>query len=403
MQQKLQRGLGLPLLTLYGLGNILGAGIYVLVGKVTEASGGAAPMAFVIAAVVAALTAFSYMELSSRFPKSAGASMYVFEGFGFRHVSTVVGLLIALTGIVSSATLAHGFAGYARDFLAWDKNIFILLIMIAMGLIAAWGIKESARLAAVFTLIEVGGLLAIVWFGRDAALNTEALGHAFSFGDLGLFGVVSGAFLAFYAYIGFEDMVNVAEEAEHPRRNMPLAILFSLAASTILYMLVVLVASRVVPAHDLATSESPLSLVFSSISHINPLVISAIGLSATVNGILVNLIMASRMLYGMSARQWLPAWLSKVNSRTKTPLNATLLVANIMIISALALPLLSLAQTTSFLVLAVFALVNVSLVVVKIRREPPVGVFSVPIVIPVMAAVCCSGLLVHQIINLVKY
>jgi APA family basic amino acid/polyamine antiporter len=397
MQQKLQRGLGLPLLTLYGLGNILGAGIYVLVGKVTEASAGAGPLAFVVAAGVAGLTAFSYMELSSRYPLSAGASMYAYEGFKKIFLSRIVGLLMVLTGVVSSATLAHGFAGYARDFLALDKHIFIVLIMVALGLIAAWGIKESARLAAVFTLIEVAGLLAIVWLGRHAVAEPGSMQHVFSFGDLGLAGVFAGAFLAFYAYIGFEDMVNVAEEAERPRRNMPLAILFSLVASTILYMLVVIVASKVVPAHDLATSGSPLSLVFSSLSTFNPLVISAIGLAATVNGILVNLIMASRMLYGMADRQWLPEWLSKVNPRTKTPLNATLLVVGVMLVAAMLLPLLSLAQATSYLVLAVFTLVNGALIVVKLRRQPAVGVFGVPLAVPILAALCCIGLIAHQV------
>src|SRR5690606_2323441 len=227
----LRRSLNLPLVTLYGLGNILGAGIYVLVGKVAGAAGGSATLAFLIAMAIAGLTAFSYMELASRYPVSASVSVYLHKAFGKRWLSVMIGLAMVISGIASAAALAQGFAGYLGSLLGVPILIASVGIILLVGLVAVKGIGESASVAATFTVVEIVGLLLIVWFGREALGSVNISDIASIDQAKGVSGVMAGAFLAFYAFIGFEDMVNVAEEVKDPRRTMPRAILLSLAAA----------------------------------------------------------------------------------------------------------------------------------------------------------------------------
>ena len=225
---RLNRSLGLPLVTLYGLGNILGAGIYVLIGKVAGFAGESTTLAFVIAMVTAAVTALSYMELSGRYPVSASVSVYLHEAFGKRWLSVAIGLAMVGGGIASAAALAQGFAGYLNVFIYVPTIVGSVGLLVVLGAIAMKGIGESAKTAAVLTGLEILGLVLIIWLGRKAFTQMDI--HAMTSVDpaVGLGGVFAGAFLAFYAYIGFEDMVNVAEEAKNPSRTMPLAILISL-------------------------------------------------------------------------------------------------------------------------------------------------------------------------------
>ncbi len=213
---KLKRSLSTPLLTLFGLGNILGAGIYVLVGEVAGAAGIHAPLAFIFAMVIAALTASSYMELSSRFPKSAGSAVYAFQALKSRWLSLFVGLSMILAGITSAAALSQGFAGYLNAIVNVPSLPASIAILVFLTIIATMGIGESAKLAAAFTIIEAAGLIAIIWLGRSSLGNTT-VGEILSIQPhIGLGGILAGAFLAFYAFIGFEDMVNVAEEVKKP-------------------------------------------------------------------------------------------------------------------------------------------------------------------------------------------
>lgn len=216
---------------------------------------------------------------------------------------------------------------------------------------------------------------------------------------VGVSGVVAGSFLAFYAFIGFEDMVNVAEEAKNPRRTMPLAILFSLVASTILYLLVVIVATKVVPPSQLAESGAPLSLVYEKSGANHAIILSLIGITAAVNGVVVQVIMGSRILYGLAKQGWLKAELADVNSQTKTPVTATLVVVGLMIAATLLLPLVSLAKATSLLILSIFTLVNVSLFVIKRRQKTHSGYVTVPQAIPALGALSAGSLILYQIIN----
>lgn len=396
--QKLKRNLSLPLVTLYGLGNILGAGIYVLVGKVAGFSGSNTVLAFLIAMVIAALTALSYMELSSRFPQSASVSVYLHKAFGLRPLSILIGVAMVLGGIASAAALSQGFAGYLNDIFAVPELLASIGLLVILALIAAKGIGESAKLAAVFTIIEVVGLLMIIWAGRSQ-INASELASSFSIDpSIGLSGVLFGAFLAFYAFIGFEDMVNVVEEVKKPRIVMPLAIVLSLTSAAILYLLVVLVSMAAVPAGELAASDAPLSLVFSRISQVDPFYISVIGIAAAVNGVLVQIIMGSRILYGLSRQGWISKDFSKVHSVHRTPVFATAVVTAAMIAGTMLLGLVSLAKVTSFLVLIVFSLVNLSLLVIKTRDRTTKSLVSVPLLIPLMGALSCTGMVIYQIL-----
>jgi len=397
----LSRSLGLTLITLYGLGNILGAGIYVLIGEVVGAAGMGAPMAFIMAAIVAALSAFTYGELAARFPVSAGEAVYVHEAFDLHWLSMTVGLLIAAAGMVSAATLARGFAGYFQVLVDLPDALLIVCLVVVLGFIAAWGIKSSVRIAATLTIIEAGGLVMIVAVaGGNLDTVPENLPRMLLLeGDSTLSGLVLGAFLAFFAFIGFEDMVNVAEEVERPERNLPLGILIALCVSTVIYLLVVLAALTSVPMEKLAESKAPLALVYQHATGGSPVVISSIGLLAVVNGALVQIIMAARIFYGMSVNGWLPRVLRTVNPRTRTPVTATVVVVVIVVTLALWFPLVGLASTTSFLVLTVFGVVNLTLVALKRRQPEAAGVMPCPLWVPVAGATVSFGLLVAQILR----
>ncbi len=396
----LDRSLGLGLITLYGLGNILGAGIYVLIGEVIGVAGMGTPLAFLVAAVIAALTAFSYGELAARFPVSAGEAVYVQKAFGQRWLSVAVGTLIAFAGMVSAATLSRGFSGYFRVLMNVPDALLIVCLVTTLGFIAAWGIKSSARIAAMLTLIEAGGLVMIVVVAGDALGSTPEIVPRMlpTSGEFAFPGLVLGALLAFFAFIGFEDMINVAEEVKRPERNLPLGILIALCVSTAIYMLVVLAALTSMPVDALAGSEAPLALLYEHATGESPIVISSIGLVAVINGALVQIIMAARIFYGMSMNGWLPRTLGVVHPRTRTPVRATIVVCGIVTTLALWIPLVHLASATSVLVLAVFGLVNLALVALKRRQSAAVGVIPCPMWIPVTGAFASFGLLAAQVL-----
>lgn len=401
---ELKRALSLTLLTFYGLGTILGAGIYVLVGKVAGYAAFYAPVSFLVAAGLAALTGLSYAELAARYPKSAGEALYVHEGLRWRALSVLVGFLIVLTGIVSAATIANGFVGYLHVFVAVPHPLAVALLVLALGGLAAWGIRESVLAATLITLFELGGLVLIVVVAAGHLAHLPAPWPALvpSF-DAGVWqGILLGAFLAFYAYIGFEDMVNVAEEVQDPLRVLPKAILLAISISTVLYLGVALMAVLVLPPAELAASPAPLALVYQRATGSPPTLISAIGIFAVVNGALIQIIMAARVLYGMSREGWLPGAFGRVSPRTRTPLLATGVITALVLILALALPLVTLAQATSYVILVVFALVNLSLVFIKRRAPRPAGVRVYPAWIPLAGFLSSLGILLFQTVSALR-
>lgn len=395
----LKRAFSLPLLTFYGLGTILGAGIYVLIGEVSASAGVYTPLAFLLAAFLAAFSAFSYAELSARFPLSAGEAVYTQRAFGRTGLSITVGLLIVGIGIVSTATLVNGFVGYLGVFANIpDWFVIVLLILVLAGL-AMWGIAESAWVAAVTTVIEMGGLLLILWVALPVVDLEPVIRQVFSpsLDALTLSGVFAGAFVAFYAFIGFEDIVNVAEEVREPSRTLPRAILLALSTATILYMLIALVTVSLLVPEDLAKSGAPLALVYQKATGEAPVFITLIGLSAVINGALIQIVMASRVLYGMAAQGWIPESLAAVNRHTRTPLRSTLLITAIILAMALWLPLVTLAQLTSLITLIVFSLVNLSLWRIKRRDPEPVGIATFPLWLPVAGFLCSAAFALFQL------
>ena len=385
---ELIRRLSLPLLIFYGIGTILGAGIYVLVGKVAGEAGFYTPFSFMLASLLAAFSAFSYAELAARFPRSAGEAIYIEEGFGVKQFSIAVGLMIVSVGIVSVATLAHGFAGYLNVFFEIPEPVIIISLVLFVGLVCGWGISQSVIIASVMTIVEIIGLLIILYVGRDAFILVPAkIPEMIPPLDASIWaGIFMGSFIAFYAYLGFEDIVNVAEEAIKPRINIPRAIIISLVVTTIFYILISVVAIVLVSPQELALSNAPLAMLYEITTGQSPVVITIISLISVINGILIQVIMASRVLYGMSRKQWLPEKIGEINKTTHTPLIATTIVIGFILFFALSFPLLSLAKITSFITLNVFMLINFALLKLKYSKKEHDG-FTVPLWVPLVGGV----------------
>lgn len=359
-----------------------------LVGKVAGEAGFYTPVAFMLASLLACFSAFSYAELAARFPRSAGEAIYIEEGFGIQKLSVAVGLMIVLVGIVSIATLAHGFAGYLNVFINLPRSIIIVVLVLSVGVICAWGIGQSVMIAAIMTIVEIIGLLIILYVGRHSfALIPEQLPALLPSFDSSIWtGIVMGSFIAFYAYLGFEDIVNVAEEAIKPRINIPLAIIISLIVTTLFYVLISVVAILLIPANELALSDAPLAMLYEKTTGQSPLVITLISLISVINGALIQVIVASRVLYGMSRKKWLPEKIGEINALTHTPVNATIIVVIVILFFALMFPLLSLAKITSFITLIIFMLINFALLKIKLSKRMYAG-FTVPIWVPLVGGI----------------
>ena len=397
---QLKRSLSLTLVTFYGIGTILGAGIYVLIGEVAAVAGIFSPFSFVVASFLALFTAISYAELSSRFPKSAGEAVYIQEGFQRHHLSVLTGLSVVVVGVVSSATISKGFVGYLHVFVLMPDWVVITMLVLTLGIIAIWGISESVIIATVLTLLEIGGLLLVLWVALPSfASLPERLPDLIPPMEYSIWhGILLGSFLAFYAFIGFEDMVNVAEEVKEPSKTLPIAIILVLVVTTILYFLVSISAILVLPVEQLAGSKAPLALLYEHATGSRPVVISVISMFAVVNGALIQIIMASRILYGMSRQGWLPHALGQVNPLTRTPLKATMLVTLAILMLALWFELVTLAKVTSFITLLIFSVVNLSLWIIKRRQPAPEGVRTFPLWIPVTGFFVTTIFIFFQVI-----
>lgn len=360
---KLKRSLSLTQMVLYGVGTTVGAGIYALIGEIAGVAGHLAPWSFVMAAGMAAFTAFSFARLSARYPRAAGAALYVQLGMKSRWLGRGVGLLAILAGIVSAAALLNAFVGYLQPFVPLDRTPIIVTTGVLLCAIAAWGIGESVWVAGVISVVEVLGLLWVTSLAF-AAIDPAAIEPSRLLPDASLESwsfITTGAMLAFYAYIGFEDMIEVAEEVRDVSRNLPRAIFLTLGISTLVYVLLVTSTLLATGPELLARSSAPLADVYRELTGVDPVAISIIGLFAIINGALIQLIMVSRVLYGLSARGQLPRWLARVDRRTRTPLVATLLAGGCMLVLALMGNLASLAEATALIMLGIFALVNLSL------------------------------------------
>ncbi|MGC1505299.1 MAG: APC family permease [Sulfitobacter sp.] len=394
----LKRSIGLVGLVLYGLGVTIGAGIYVLVGETILRAGSYAPAAFLLSAIVMGFTAASFAELSGRVPQAAGEAVYVEKSFGLPWLTIVIGLAVLVEAMIAAAAIAVGSAGYVAELVNLPKEALVICIVLGMATIAAWGIRESVAIAGAMTLVEIAGLLVIIFFGLTnepdslSALPAALMPPPTDWPVMS--GVLAASMITFFAFIGFDDVVNLVEEAKNPKKIMPWAIGITLSIVTVLYVLVSFVTAQNVSVEDLTGTSAPISLLFERLTGLPPLVITLVAIIATMNGVVIILIMAARVTYGMAQEGRMPAWIGVVSPRTKTPLRATLLVAAVVLVLAIFTPLDTLAETSSEVLLGVFVTINLALVWFKVKGVPaPEDAFTVPIVFPICGTVCCVALL----------
>lgn len=366
---------------LYGLGVTIGAGIYVLVGVAAGRSGMNAPVAFLIAALAMGFTAAAFAELSTRMPISAGEAAYVEAAFGRKWLGLIVGLLVVVNAVITAATISSGSAGYISVFVPLPNVWIIIGVVVAMGAVACLGTAQSIAFAGVMTLIEIGGLLLIVGAGlisEDAVLTR--LPEMMPTGNSASWMAIGGtAVIAVFAFVGFEHLVNIAEEMKEPSRTLPRALFLTLGITTVLYVLVMWISVVVVPPLELAASTAPLATVFMRLTGLPLVTMSAIAVVATLNGIVVNMIMIARVLYGLSAKGSLPGAFARLGTRTGTPLLGTVVGVGSILVLALAIPLGGLADIAARGTLLIFAITNAALIRIKMRNQSvPSGSFVCP-------------------------
>jgi len=400
---RLVRSLTLTHAVLYGLGVTIGAGIYVLVGVAAGRSGIHAPLAFVGAAVVMAFSAASFAELGTRMPVSASEAAYVHAAFRLDWLSLGVGLLVVATAMVSAATISAGSAGYVAVFLPIPALWIISGVVLAMGAVACLATAQSVTFAGVMTVVEVGGLVLIIGAGLGQGTDVVArLPEIWpSASDTAAWSGVAGtALIAVFAFIGFEHLVNVAEEMKEPSRTLPLALFLTLGLTAVIYGTVVWIAVTAVPPDELARSSAPLALVFERLTGLPLVSMSAVAIVATLNGIIVHMIMIARVIYGLADQGSLPKALTRLNPVTHTPLLATAIGVGAILVLALAVPLAGLADLTAGCTLVIFTVVNLALIRIKSRNEaPPPGTFICPRWVPFAGLVSSILLLVVDLIT----
>src|SRR5262245_16034663 len=351
-----------------------------------------APIAFMAAGLLMGLTGLSLAELAVRMPVAAGEAAYARAAFRSERASALVGFLCIGMSLVSAATISVGAAGYIGVFIALPDKILIAAVVLSMGAVAARGIVESVSFAGLMTLIELGGLALVI--GAGFLFEPDILARAPEMlpltTDASVWsGIFTASLLAVFAFIGFEGIVNIAEEVKDPSRTLPRAILYTLAITTILYVLVMWVALIAVGPAELAASEAPIALVFERLTGVTPRFMSAIAIIATLNGIVVNIIMASRIFYGLSRQRILPAAFGRINAATQTPLFATAVSVGIVLFFSLLLPIADLADLSARLTLAMFSLLNLALIRIKMQDDPNrKGEFRCPRWVPYAGFVC---------------
>jgi APA family basic amino acid/polyamine antiporter len=368
---KLKRRVSLFALTVYGVGNILGAGIYGLIGEVVEKTGNLSWLSFILAAVTGAFTGLSYAELSAMYPKSAAEFVYTEEAFKRRVLSFILGWIIIFSGILSASTVSLVFGGYLSNLFGISSlllNIFFAIILVViLSLVNLIGIKTSTRTNIIFTFIEASGLIIIIilgFFGTEQP-NYFALPTGYSF--LIIFPAIA---LIFFAYIGFEDIANIAEEVKEPHKNLPKAIIYSIIITTILYCFVAISIVNILDSAMIAASEAPLKDVAEEIlGPFGGILLSLIALFATANTVLIMLIVTSRMMYGMARDKALPRELKRISPRYRTPIISVFLTMIFTIVPIFFGDISIVAEATVFGVLINFFLVNISLL--ALRKSKP--------------------------------
>jgi basic amino acid/polyamine antiporter, APA family len=375
----LKRSITLFQAVMYGIGLILGAGIYVLIGDVAAIAGNAMWISFLLAAVMASLTGLSYAELSSIFPKSAAEYVYVKEGIGNNFVALFVGCLTIFVAVTSAATVAIGFSSYLAVFLPqYPPILYGIALVLVLSFLNYYGIRESVWVNSIFTLVEVSGLLIIIAVGLSTVSVTDTNYFEMPSGTFSSHAAIISTFLAstllvFFAYYGFENISNISEETKNPTRTIPRALLFSILVTTIIYILVAISTVALVGWEELSRSNAPLALAASKVLGNNGIIILTIlALFATTNTFLMMLISGSRIIFGLAKYDdAIPTILAEVHSSRKTPWLAIIFtmaftLATIILYTG---KISDVASISVFSILLVFALVNLS--VIRLRFKHP--------------------------------
>jgi basic amino acid/polyamine antiporter, APA family len=372
----LKRTLGLPSLFLYGLGAILGAGIYSVLGAAAGRAGEGVWLSFLLSALLALVTSLAYAELSTAYPRAGAEYVYLRRALpAHRWAAFAAAVMMAASSAATAATVSLAFAGYLGGFIQLPQIAVAAALLAALTAVAIWGIRQSAWMSALFTLIEAGGLVLFIVVGA----RTEGFGEALAAQpSWGLFG---GASLVFFSFLGFENIANLAEEAKKPERDLPRAILLSLGAATVLYVLVALAAVALIDPAELAESDAPLA---AAVAKASPRLVGALGgvaLFATTNTALSSIISGSRLLYGVSRGGDLPQRVGAVLGKRRTPWVATLIVAAV---AGALVPLgkvAVVASVSSFAALLAFASVNVAVIALRYREPDRERPFRVPLTV----------------------
>ncbi|MFX0098801.1 MAG: APC family permease [Candidatus Hodarchaeota archaeon] len=394
---QLKRSVSLFSITMYGIGNILGAGIYALIGNVVGETGNFSWMAFIIAAVTGGLTGLSYAELSTMFPQSAAEYVYAEKAFNKKILSFVLGWIIICTGFFSAATVALSFANYLGDLMGISShfmNIAIAIILIVvLSLVNYIGIRESTWTNVIFTIIEAFGLIFIIAIGIPKIGSVNYFEMPPNHGLIALFSSVA---LIFFAYIGFEDIANIAEEVKNPGKNLSRSLLISLVVTTALYCLVSISIVGILDYDLIASSPAPLKEVATTaIGPIGGWLLSFIALFATANTVLIILIVTSRMIYGMARDNALPSSLSRVSDTRKTPTIAVFVTMAVVVGLMFLGDVKLVAEASVFGVLVIFFIVNISLIALR-KNKPEIerpfklrpSIKWVPVIALIGAAAC---------------
>ena len=393
---ELKRVLGLFEVTLSGVGIILGAGIYALIGKAAGLAGNSLWLSFAIAALVAVFTGLSYAELSSIFPKASAEHEYTRRAFG-EGLAFVVGWMIIFSGVIGASTVALGFGGYFEALTGLSILGSAIVLLLTLSIVLFWGIKISAWFAIVFTLVETAGLLMVIYIGLPH------LGSVDYFEMPGGFdGIFGAAALIFFAYMGFEEMVKLSEETRDPERNIPLALVVALATTIVLYMLVAVSVVSVVPWEALAASDAPFAEV--AAEALGPeafVVISAIALFATANTVLLMLLAASRIAYGMAESSAMPDFLARVHPKRRTPWTAIIVVMLLSMGFVFSGDIAFVASANDFILFSTFVVINASLIYLRYKDPDRPRPFRVPLrigtlpILPTLGIVTSIFLIFH--------
>lgn len=401
-EPSLVRSIGPFQLTFYALGSMLGSGIYGLIGQAAGQVGAAVWLSFLVALVAALLTALSYASLGSRHPRAGGAAYVTHRAYRSGLLSFVVGLALVSSGLTSVATQSRVFAVNIAALTGFD---FVATEWIALGFILMMsglvfrGIRESMWVNVLCTLIEAAGLLLVIGFGMSCWGSTDYFAIPPDKADAGLaLLVVQGTALTFFAFIGFEDAINVAEECERPERTIPVGLVSAALIAAILYVAVAITAVSVVPWNELAAAPSPLTEVMRRAAPgFPPWLMTFIALFSVGNTALVNYITASRLIYGMSRQKLLPETFGRVHEGRRTPHIAIVALLALLIPLALLGSIKELASATVLLLLFVFAIVNGALAILQARPGEEPGRFEIPRFVPVVGMIVCAALILVRL------